>query len=157
MEAVMSATLLENASHSAARAAADSIGSSSAEPSRALRWSGRIATGIVVLFLAFDVGIKFSGASAAVKGTTDLGFAAGQLLPIALIELTCFVLYLIPRTAPLGAVLFTGYLGGAIATHLRLGNPLFTHVLFPIYVAALLWGGLYARDARVRRLVSTIL
>jgi hypothetical protein len=157
MEAVMPASLLDNASHLAARAAADTSGSSKAEPSAALRWSGRIATTIVVLFLAFDVGIKLSGASAAVKGTTDLGFAASQLLPIALIELACFVLYLIPRTAPLGAVLFTGYLGGAIATHLRLGNPLFTHVLFPVYVAALLWGGLYARDARIRKLVSTIL
>jgi len=153
----MSATLFENASHSSARAAADASGASKAAPSAALRWSGRIATGIAVAFLAFDVGIKLSGASAAVKGTTDLGFAASQLLPIGLIELACLVLYLVPRTAPLGAVLFTGYLGGAIATHLRLGNPLFTHVLFPIYVAALLWGGLYARDARVRKLASTIL
>jgi DoxX-like protein len=157
MEAVMSATLLENASHSAARAAADATSSSNADPSAALRWSGRIATGIVVLFLAFDVGVKLLGSSQAVKGTTDLGFAASQLLPIGLIELACFALYLIPRTAPLGAVLFTGYLGGAIATHLRLGNPLFSHILFPTYVAALLWGGLYARDARVRKLVSTIL
>jgi hypothetical protein len=66
------------------------------------------------------------------------------------------VLYLVPRTAPLGAVLWTGYLGGAIATHLRLDNPLFSHVLFPIYVAALLWGGLYLRDARVRDLARSL-
>jgi hypothetical protein len=66
----------------------------------------------------------------------------------------CLILYVIPRTAPLGAVLWTGYLGGAIATHLRLDNPLFSHTLFPIYVAALLWGGLYLRDARVRALVG---
>ena len=70
------------------------------------------------------------------------------------IELVCLTLYLIPRTAPLGAVLWTGYLGGAIATHLRIDNPLFSHILFPIYVAAFIWGGLYLRDARVRAAIG---
>ena len=121
--------------------------------SAATRWSGRILTGIVVLFLSFDVAIKLVGAKVAVDGTVQLGFAPHHVLTIGLIGLVCLVLYVVPRTAPLGAVLWTGYFGGAIATHLRLGNPLFTHTLFPIYVAALLWGALYLRDPRVRTLL----
>ena len=141
----MSATLFDRSSVTAS--------SDSADVSAAIRWTGRIATTIALLFLTFDVGIKFFGGDAAAKGTADLGFAASQLLTIGLIELACLVLYVVPRTAPLGAVLWTGYLGGAIATHLRLGNPLFSHILFPTYVAILLWGGLYARDPRVRALL----
>ena len=68
----------------------------------------------------------------------------------------CLVVYLIPRTAPLGAVLWTGYLGGAIVTNLRVHNPLFTHILFPIYVAALIWGSLYLRDPRVRAAIRAV-
>ena len=119
----------------------------------ATRWSGRILTGIVVLFLSFDVAVKLAGIKQAVDGTVALGFAPYHVLTIGLIGLVCLVLYVIPRTAPLGAVLWTGYLGGAIATHLRLGNPLFTHILFPVYVAAALWGALYLRDSRVRALL----
>lgn len=121
--------------------------------SAATRWSGRILTGIVVLFLSFDVGIKLAGAKVAVDGTVQLGFAPHDVLTIGLIGLVCLVLYVIPRTAPIGAVLWTGYFGGAIATHLRLGNPLLTHTLGPIYVAALMWGALYLRDPRVRALL----
>ena len=83
----------------------------------------------------------------------QLGFASHHVLTIGLIGLVCLVLYVVPRTAALGAVLWTGYFGGAIATHHRLENPLFTHTLFPIYVAALLWGALYLRDPRVRALL----
>jgi hypothetical protein len=114
------------------------------------RWAGRVLSGIIVLLLALDTAVKLAAAKQAVEGTTQLGFPAHHVLTIGLIELVCLVLYVIPRTAPLGAVLWTGYLGGAIATHLRLENPLFTHILSPIYVAVLLWGGLYLRDARVR-------
>ena len=71
-----------------------------------------------------------------------------------MLQVACLALYLIPRTAPLGAVLWTGYLGGAIATHLRVFNPILTHTVFPIYVAVFLWGGLYLRDARVRALIA---
>ncbi|MGI8545745.1 MAG: DoxX family protein [Gemmatimonadaceae bacterium] len=117
------------------------------------RWTGRILTGIAVLFLAFDTAIKLVGAKAAVDGTVQVGFAPHLVLTLGLIELVCLVLYLVPRTAPLGAVLWTGYFGGAIAMHLRLGNPLFSHTLFPIYIAALLWAGLYLRDERVRALL----
>jgi hypothetical protein len=72
---------------------------------------------------------------------------------IGLLELVCLVLYVIPRTSVLGAILLTGYLGGAVATHVRVGSPMLTHVLFPIYVAALVWGGLFLREARLRALV----
>ncbi|MEZ4406601.1 MAG: DoxX family protein [Polyangiales bacterium] len=101
--------------------------------------AGRGLTGWVVAFLLFDAGIKLALATPAVESTAQLGFSRGAVLWIGLVELACLALYLIPRTALLGAVLFTGYLGGAIATHARLGNPLFTHVLFPVYVAAMLW------------------
>jgi hypothetical protein len=140
----MSATILESPRVAAPSAADESTG---------IRWAGRILTGIAVLFLAFDTAVKLVGVKEAIDGTAQLGFAPHYLPIIGLIELVCLVLYLVPRTAPLGAVLWTGYFGGAIATHLRLENPLLTHTLFPIYVAALVWGGLYLRDDRVRALL----
>lgn len=123
------------------------------EGSTRTRWTGRILSGLAVLFLLFDMSIKFSGAKEAVDGTVQLGWQPHHLPILGAIQLVCLVLYLVPRTAPLGAVLWTGYLGGAIATHLRLDNPLFSHILFPTYVAAFLWAGLYLRDARVRALL----
>ena len=117
------------------------------------RWAGYILTGIAALFLTFDVAIKLVGGKAAVDGTVQLGYQPHHVLIIGLIGAVCLVLYLIPRTAPLGAVLWTGYFGGAIATQLRVDNPLFSHILFPIYVAAIVWGGLYLRDPRVRALL----
>ena len=121
--------------------------------SSASRWTGRILTGIAILFLAFDAVVKLVGAKAAVDGTVQLGWQPHHLPIIGTIALILLVLYAIPRTAPLGAILWTGYLGGAVATQLRVDNPLFSHVLVPIYVAAILWGGLYLRDERVRRLI----
>ena len=118
------------------------------------RWAGRVVTGLAVAFLLFDTTIKLVAAKEAVDGTVQLGWQAHHLPILGVIEIVCLALYLIPRTAPIGAILWTGYLGGAIATHLRLDNPLFSHVLFPTYVAALIWGGLYLRDARVRTLVG---
>ena len=117
------------------------------------RWAGRILSSIAALFLVFDLTIKLIASEEAVKATTQLGYAEHHLLPLALIQLGCLVLYLIPRTAPLGAILWTGYLGGAIATHFRVDSPLFSHTVFPIYIAALLWGGVYLRDPRVRALI----
>ena len=130
--------------------------SASREPfsSPAARWTGRVLTGIAILFLAFDAGIKLAGAKEAVDGTMQLGWQPHHLPIIGGIALVLLVLYAIPRTAPLGAVLWTGYFGGAIATQLRVDNPLFSHTLFPIYVAAIVWGGLYLRDARVRALIG---
>jgi len=117
------------------------------------RRAGRILSGIAVLFLAVDLTFKFSTSKEIIEGTTQLGWAPHHLPIIGVLEIVCLLLYVIPRTAPLGAILWTGYLGGAIATHLRIDNPLFTHILFPIYVAAFIWGGLYLRDARVRGLL----
>ena len=117
-------------------------------------WCGRVLSGIAVAFLAFDAAMKLMALKPAVEGTLQLGYPASVLLPLGLIQLACLILYLIPRTAIIGAVLWTGYLGGAVATHVRMGNPLFTHVLFPIYVAVLLWGGLRLRDRRVKVLYS---
>ena len=141
----MSATLLRSAQLNATSATATS--------SRA-RWAGRILSGIAVLFLTFDTVIKLVASKQAVEGTVQLGWPAHHLPTLGVIEIVCLVLYLVPRTAPIGALLWTGYLGGAIATHLRLDNPLFSHILFPTYVAALLWGGLYLRDARVRAVLG---
>ena len=124
-----------------------------ASASSAARWTGRVLSGIAVLFLLFDATFKLFATAEALAGSPDLGWSLRQLPTLAAIQLACLALYPVPRTAPLGAVLWTGYLGGAIATHLRLDNPLFSHVLFPIYVAALIWGGLYLRDARVRALL----
>lgn len=120
-------------------------------PSRAAMWGGRIASGIAVLFLAFDTIGKLLKVDQVLEGTAQLGYPVSVIPILGVIEVICLLAYLIPRTAVIGAILWTGYLGGAIATHLRLENPLFTHVLFPVYVALLLWGGLYFRDARVRR------
>jgi len=122
-------------------------------PSSRGRWAGRILTGVAVAFLTFDVVIKLIGVKEAVQGTVELGYQPHHLPVIGVIGLVCLILYVIPRTAPLGAILWTGYLGGAIATNLRVDNPLFSHILFPIYVAAFIWGGLYLRDPRVRALV----
>ena len=146
----MSATLLRSATYDIGpRRTSDTA----SRPSRRAVITGRILTGIVALLLTLDAGIKLVRAKAAVEGSAQLGFTPDQVFVIGVIAAVCLVLYLIPRTAPLGAVLWTGYFGGAIVTHFRLGNPLFTHVLFPIYVSILIWGSLYLRDPRVRAVV----
>ena len=114
---------------------------------------GRVLTTIAALFLLFDAVGKLARPAAVIEGTTQLGWPASVIVPLGIIQLVCLTLYLIPRTAVLGAILWTGYLGGAIATHYRIGNPLFSHILFPTYVAALIWGGLWLRDRRVRALL----
>jgi hypothetical protein len=131
----------------------DIIGTRYAQP-RAAVCTGRMLTGLAALFLTFDAGVKVLMLPMAVQGTTQFGYPAGAILGIGLVELVCLALYLIPRTAPLGAILWTGYLGGAIATHVRAGSPLFTHTLSPIYAAALIWAGLWLRDRRVRTLLE---
>lgn len=112
--------------------------------------AGRVLSGLAIAFLTFDATIKLARLKEAVEGTTQLGFSASQVLPLGVIELICLIFYVVPRTAPIGATLLTGYLGGAVAIHVQRGNPVFTHMLFPVYVAALLWGGLYLRDRRVK-------
>lgn len=121
--------------------------------SRAQLWTGRVLSTLAVLFLLFDAIGKLFRPPQVIEGTTQLGWPASVLIPLGIIQVVCLILYLIPRTSVLGAILWTGYLGGAIATHYRIGNPLFTHILFPTYIAALLWGGLWLRDRRLRDLL----
>lgn len=113
-------------------------------------WTGRILSAVAVLFLLFDAAGKLLEVPPVVAGSTALGYPAAAVFTIGAIELLCVVAYAIPPVSVLGAVLLTGYLGGAIATHLRVQNPLFTHTLFPIYVALFVWGGLFLRDAGLR-------
>ncbi len=108
---------------------------------------------LAALFLIFDSVIKFTTIPPVVDSFNQLGYALHLAPVIGLIEIVCVALYLIPRTSVLGAVLMTGYLGGAIATHVRAESPLFSHTLFPIYVALLIWGGLYLREDRLRALL----
>jgi len=122
-------------------------------PSKTTLWTGRILTGLAVAFLLMDAVIKVLQLPAAVQATLALGFPAGAVLGIGLLELACIVLYVTPRTAVLGAILLTGYLGGAIASQMRIGAPVFSHILFPTYIAALFWVGLYLRDDRLRILL----
>jgi hypothetical protein len=118
-------------------------------------WTARIMSGIVVLFLIFDGVTKLMTITPVVEGMHQLGYPVPLAPAIGAILLICVVVYVIPRTAPLGAILLTGYLGGAVASQLRIGMPLLGYTLFPIYVAVLAWGGLYLRDSRVRALFAT--
>jgi len=106
-----------------------------------------------VLFLLFDSAIKLMKLPPAVEGTARLGYPVTLVLPIGLVLLICVVIYVIPSTSVVGAILLTGYLGGAVASNVRIGNPLFGYVLFPVYVAVLLWTGLLLRDDRLGELV----
>ena len=122
--------------------------------SKATIWTSRIMSGLVILFMLADSIFKFIQPVEVVQGTIDLGWASHHIAVIGTLGLLSIVLYAIPRTAVLGAILLTGYFGGAIATHLRLDNPLFSHILFPVYLAILAWGGLWLRDERARRILS---
>jgi hypothetical protein len=115
-------------------------------------WSGRILSAVAALFLVMDGLMKLLKAQVAVEGTTQLGYPESVVFGIGAILLVCTLLYAIPRTAVLGAILLTGYLGGAVATQVRVGNPLFSHLLFPVYFGVIVWGGLFLRDRRLREL-----
>ena len=121
--------------------------------SRGALWTGRGLSALAVLFLTVDSIGKLLEVPPVVAGSLELGFPASTVFPIGVILLLCVVAYVIPRTSVLGALLLTGYLGGAVATHVRVGNPLLTHTLFPIYFAFFVWGGLVLRDARLRALL----
>jgi hypothetical protein len=123
--------------------------------SKTALWAGRIMSALVILFLAFDIVIKFvkPAPPSVVEALTHLGWSLDLVPVLGILLLVSTALYAIPITSVLGAILLTGYLGGAIATHLRVGDPLFSHVLFPTYLGVLLWGGLYLRDPRLRALI----
>ena len=126
------------------------IVSRSATPSKAASRAGLALAGLVLAFLAFDILVKLLRLPMVVEGTVQLGYPVDSILGIGITLLVCTVLYVIPRTSVLGAVLLTGYLGGAVATHVRVGHPLFSHILFPGYVGAMIWGSLLLRDPRLR-------
>ena len=116
---------------------------------RTTLWTGRIISALVILFMAFDSIIKVLQLAPAVEATTLLGYPASLVLMIGVIEIVCLAVYVIPRTALLGAVLLTGYLGGAVASQVRAGVGLFP-IVFPLIMGALIWGGLLLRDDRLR-------
>jgi hypothetical protein len=119
-------------------------------PSKGARWTGRVLSTIVALLLGFDALMKLLQIPPVMKASVQLGYPAHAIFGIGVVLAICVVAYVIPRTSLLGAILLTGYLGGAIATHVRVDDPLWTHTLFPIYVAAVIWAGLVLRDVRVR-------
>jgi hypothetical protein len=125
-----------------------------ASASPAVRWTGRILTGLPVFFLLFDSVIKIMQIAPVIESFGQLGYPVDLARPIGIIQLACLLVYVVPRTSVLGAVLLTGYLGGAVATHVRIGSPLASHTLFPIYIGALLWGALLLRDERLRAIVT---
>lgn len=122
-------------------------------PSRPARWAGRILTGLLAAFFLLDAAAKFFKPAPVIEGTVKLGYSEGVIIPLGIVLLICTLLYLIPRTAVLGAILLTGYLGGAVATHIRVADPLFSHSLFPVYFGIALWLSLYLRDPRLREVV----
>lgn len=112
---------------------------------------GYVLTGLFAVFLAVaSITPKFFIPDVATESMRQLGWPESHLVLIGAIELACLVLYLVPRTAVLGAVLMTGLLGGALAAQLRVGNPLFSHTLFGLYLGLVMWGGLWLRDASLR-------
>ena len=117
-------------------------------------WIGFSMSAIVVLFLFMDAGMKLAAVQPVLEAGQQIGFpGAAMARNLGALLLTCTLLYVWPRTSLLGAILVTAFLGGAVATHVRLGNPLFSHVLFGVYVGVLLWGGLLLREPRLRVLL----
>ncbi|MBC7929500.1 MAG: DoxX family protein [Rubrivivax sp.] len=120
--------------------------------SNKLLWAGRITSALLALFLLVDGIMKLFKSALVVEATVRLGYPESVIVGLGIVLITCTVLYLIPRTSILGAILLTGYLGGATATHVRVGEGLFP-VLFPVVLGALVWLGLYLRDGRLRSLI----
>lgn len=118
-------------------------------------WTGRIMSGLVVLFMLFDGAIKLVPLDIVTEASAQLGLPATAAMArtLGILTIVSTLLYAIPRTSVLGAILLTGYLGGAIATHLRIDSPLFSHTLFGLYLGLLAWGGLFLRDPRLRALI----
>ena len=112
-------------------------------------WVGRVLSGLAIAFLLFDATGKLMRVSQVVEGTRQLGYPEAAIVPIGVLLLVGVVLYAIPKTSVLGAIYLAAYLGGAVATHVRVGSPLATHMLCPVYVAAFVWGGLALRNPRL--------
>ena len=124
-------------------------------PSKAALWTGRVLSATISLLLAFDALMKLLRIPPVMKATIQLGYPTRAVFGIGVVLAICVIAYVIPRTSLLGAVLLTGYLGGAIATHVRVGDPLWTHTLFPLYVATVIWAGLVLRNGRLRAFLQS--
>jgi hypothetical protein len=118
-------------------------------------WTGRVLSGVVILFMLLDGGMKLVPLDVVTEASAQLGLPTSATFArgLGLLGLLCTALYAFPRTSVLGAILLTGYMGGAVATHLRIGSPVFSHLLFGVYLGLMLWGGLYLRNERVRALI----
>jgi len=125
-------------------------GTQTVPSSKTMLWVGRIISGLMIVFMLFDAGVKILKLPAAVEGTVRLGYPVSTIQPVGVIALVCVLLYAIPRTSILGAILLTGYLGGATATQVRVQDAWF---VFPAVLGALIWAGLYFRDERLRSLI----
>lgn len=125
-------------------------------PSAPLLWTGRVMSGLVVLFLLFDSVIKLMAIPVVGETLAALGYAPELARGLGVLTLAATVLYAIPRTSVLGAILLTGLFGGAMASHLRVDNPVFSHLLFGLYLGLLAWGGLYLRNPRLRALLPLV-
>jgi hypothetical protein len=123
------------------------------QTSKGSLWTGRVITALVVLLLILDGATKVMKVAAVMEASKQLGFSANQIVAIGVTLLACTVLYAIPRTSVLGAILLTGYLGGAVVTNLRSGSPMFSAVLFPVYFGVFVWAGLYLRDPLLRAMI----
>ena len=123
--------------------------------SNSARWTGRVLSGVVIAFLLFDGAIKLVPLPIVTETMDKMGWGASENLArgLGVITIVCTLLYAVPPTSILGAILLTGYLGGAIASHLRIDSPLFTHTLFGLYLGLMLWGGLWLRDGTLRSLL----
>lgn len=127
----------------------------SAPPGRAANIAGWVLSGLLIAFLIFDAAIKLVPLQVVIETSRQLGLPVdpGSARILGILTLLCTVLYAIPRTSILGAILLTGYLGGAIAIHFRIGSPLFSHLLFGVYLGLFAWGGLYLRYPWLRRVI----
>jgi hypothetical protein len=123
--------------------------------STAALWTGRLLSGLVIVFLLLDGGMKLLPLPIVTETMAQLGYGSSESLArmLGVVTLGCTILYAIPQTSILGAILLTGYMGGAMATHLRVDDPLFSHTLFGFYLGLMAWGGLYLRDAALRGLI----
>src|ERR1700737_1425762 len=123
--------------------------------SRTARWTGRVLSGLVIVFMLFDGAIKLVPWPIVTETMEKIGYGSSESLArtLGVITVACTVLYAIPPTSIVGAILLTGYLGGAMASHVRIGSPLFTHTLFGLYLGLMVWGGLWLRDGSLRDLI----
>src|ERR1700726_4049464 len=123
--------------------------------SKSALWTGRALSGLVIVFMLFDGAIKLVPWPVVTDTMDKIGYGSSESLArsLGVITLVCTILYAIPPTSILGAILLTGYLGGAIASHLRIGSPLFSHILFGLYLGLMVWGGLWVRDRSLRALM----